>query len=239
MHLRTRFLLPLALVAFLAACSQPKDAIIPADSATWEKDLLPKIQKLSDDDRAALAAYLVRAKMGEAFGGKTMPLGTTVGQAIDQQKAFAAQQAVKAAEEQALKEKLRKEQEEAAAALNRIVTVTLLEKKELAPNYEQRRYSQEQVFKIGIRNGGDKPIRGVKGVLEFVDIFGKRVGSVAFAVAENIAPSQALVWEGSRDYNQFLDEHKAVWNLEEGKFTTRFVPEQVVFADGTKLGASQ
>lgn len=40
---------------------------------------------------------------------------------------------------------------------------------------------------------------------------------------------------GGRDYNQFLDPHRAVWTLEERKCTTKFVPEMIVFKDGTKL----
>ncbi len=42
-------------------------------------------------------------------------------------------------------------------------------------------------------------------------------------------------WLGSREYDKHIDEHRAIWNLEEGKYTTRFIPESVVFADGSKL----
>jgi hypothetical protein len=54
-------------------------------------------------------------------------------------------------------------------------------------------------------------------------------------MSERIPPGEAAQWIGTRDYNQFVAEHKAVWNLEEGQYTTRFIPEAVVFEDGTKL----
>ena len=36
-----------------------------------------------------------------------------------------------------------------------------------------------------------------------------------------------------------LPEHKAMWNLEEGKYTARFLPSAVVFADGTKVAGPE
>lgn len=58
---------------------------------------------------------------------------------------------------------------------------------------------------------------------------------MTFRISQKIAPSGSYVWKGGRDYNQFVAEQRAVWNLEEGKYKTRFVPSALVFADGTKL----
>ena len=76
---------------------------------------------------------------------------------------------------------------------------------------------------------------GVAGEIKFIDVFDKEVGAVTFRISENIAPNQSAIWVGGRDYNQFSDTHRAVWNLTEGKYTTKFVPNMVVYADGTKL----
>jgi hypothetical protein len=54
-------------------------------------------------------------------------------------------------------------------------------------------------------------------------------------MAEKIKPGGEVTWEGGRDYNQFISEHKAVWNLEEGKYKTKFVPSAIVFSDGSQL----
>lgn len=235
---KTTFLLALAMAALLG-CSQPRDTIIPSDPAAWEKELAPKIQALSAEDRQALAAYLVRAKLGEAFGGKAMPIGVTVRQALEDQKAWAAQQLVKQAEEQALKEKLTRERAEAAQAMDKLVTVTLLEKREIPPDIHNGRYRPEQAFKIGVRNKSDKELIGVSGGLEFIDVFDKRVGIVNFGISERIKAGQDFIWSGSRDYNKYEDDEKAIWNLATGKYTTRFVPEKLVYADGTKLSAPE
>lgn len=73
-------------IAALGGCSKPTDAVIPSDMATWDKELAPHLKKLSDEDREKVAGYLMRAKVGEVFGGKGMPPGTTIGQALEDQK---------------------------------------------------------------------------------------------------------------------------------------------------------
>jgi len=225
----------LIVIAALSGCSKPTDAVIPSDMAAWDKELAPELKKLPDSDREKVAAYLMRAKLGEVFGGKGVPPGTTIGQALDGQKKFEAEQAAKHAEEEALKKKLEQERATAMEQLNKAVTVTLLSKSELPKNFSAGRYSEYQQFRIGVQNNSEKTMMGVSGEIKFIDVFDKVVGAVNFRISENIEPGKSANWTGGRDYNQFLDAHRAVWNLEEGKYTTRFEPEMVVFKDGTKL----
>jgi hypothetical protein len=223
--------------AALLGCSKPTDAVIPSDMAAWDKELAPELKKLPEGDRERVAAYLMRAKMGEAFGGKGVPPGTTVGDALAAQKKWEADQAAKRAEEEALKKKLEQERAVALEQLNKAVTVSLLAKRELPRSYDSGRYSDYQQFRIGVQNNSDKVVIGVAGEIKFIDVFDKEVGSVNFRISENIEPGKSATWTGGRDYNQFLDEHRAVWNLADGKYSTRFVPETVVFKDGAKLSA--
>lgn len=219
----------------LVGCSKPTDTVIPTDMAAWDKDLAPSIKKLSEDDRKLVVGYLARAKMGEVFGGKGVPVGTTIAGAIDEQRQWLVERERKEAEAAALKEALAVARAQKIAALDKAVLVTLVEKRELPKNYEIKRYSEYQEFKIGVKNTSEKPIAGVAGSLEFVDIFDKTVGGVNFRITENIRPGEHVVWTGGRDYNQFLEQHKAVWNLEVGKYKTRFIPETIIFSDGSKL----
>ena len=203
--------------------------------STWDKELAPELKKLPDADREKLAAYLMRAKMGEVFGGKGVAPGTTIGQALEAQKKWETEQAAKRAEEEALKKKLAEERAAAIEQLNKAVTVTLISKRELPKSYDAGRYSEYQQFRIGAQNNTDKVVIGVAGEIKFIDVFDKEVGAVSFRISEKIEPGKSVTWTGGRDYNQFLDTHRAVWNLEEGKFTTKFYPEMVVFQDGIKL----
>lgn len=229
----------LVAILMLSACSKPTDTVIPSDMNSWDEKLAPEIKKLSDSDKEKVASYLMRAKMGEVFGGGGIPPGTTIGQAIDAQSKWENEQAAKRAEEDALRKKLEQERAAAIEQLNKAVTVTLLAKRELPKNYNIGRYSEYQEFRIGAQNNTEKPIAGVSGEIKFIDVFDKEVGSVSFGISENIDPGKTVVWTGGRDYNQFLDMHRAVWNLEDGKYTTRFVPEMVVFKDGEKLAVPE
>lgn len=230
-----RTLALLIAVAVLSGCSKPTDAVIPSNMATWDKELAPHLKKLSDEDREKVASYLMRAKVGEVFGGKGVPPGTTIGQALEAQKKWEAEQAAKRAEEEALKKKLEQERATAVEQLNKAVTVTLLAKQEVPKNFDAGRYSEYQQFRIGVQNNSEKPIAGVAGEIKFIDVFDAEVGAVNFRITENIAPGKSATWVGGRNYNQFIDAHRAVWNLEEGKYTTKFIPDMVVFQDGTKL----
>lgn len=246
--MRTATALGLAGLVFLAACSKPTDTIIPSDMATWDKELAPSVQKLSEEDRMVFAAYVARMKMASILGGgkNDIPFGTTIGQALSQQRTWqaeyaksqaeaAAKKAKEEAEEQALKERLEAEREALITAINDAVTVTLVSKGELLRDYDARRFSDQQRFVIAAQSKASSTIVGVSGEIEFVDLFDKVVGSVSFRMSERIPPGETAKWIGVRDYNQFIQSHKAVWNLEEGKYTTRFNPEAVVFEDGTKL----
>lgn len=242
--MKTQIALSTLALVLLAGCTKPMDVVIPSDVAQWDKELAPAIKKLKPEEQQLLQNYLVRAKLSESFKGAGMPVGTTVGGAIAEQRKWDAEQAVllaaeraKAAEEKALKERLAKEEAAARAQLANAVTVVLVSKGREPANPRAGIYSARQTFSIGVTNKSEKHIAGVSGRLEFVDLFDKVVGAVSFDITEPIPPYLDVKWEGARDYNQFIAEHRAVWDLNEGTYTTRFVPEAIVFADGTKLTA--
>lgn len=228
-------------VLALTGCSKATDTVIPSDMSTWDKELSPAIKKLSEEDRKLFAGYVVRAKMGGLFSkeNQDIPLGMTIGDAIQEEKKRIAEQEKQAAEAAALKAKIEAERAEVVKAINEVATVTLLSKAQLSSNYQIGRYSDYQQFKIGVKNKSEKDIIGVSGEIEFIDVFDKTVGSVTFKISEKIKPNGTYTWVGGRDYNRYRDTHKAVWNLDEGKYTTRFIPSAIIFSDGTRLVAPE
>jgi len=222
-------------VALLSGCSNPHDATIPSDMSSWEKELAPKIKDLPENEREKLAQYLLRVKLGEAFGEKGMAPVTTIGQALAAQAKWESEQEAKRAQEAALKQKLEKERAVILEQLNKAVTATLLGKREIPRDFSVGRISDYQEFRVGIQNNSDKPVLGVSGEIKFIDVFDKEIGAVNFRITENIAPGASVTWVGGRDYNEFMTEHQAVWNAEDGKYTTKFIPETIVFKDGSKL----
>lgn len=222
------------MLCLIAACSDPRATLIPSDMATWDKSLAPTIEKLTPEEKKLFAAWVVRTKLSESFGGEPMPVGVTVAQALEQQKKWADERQAKEAEERALKEKLLAEQAAIAKQIDDTVTVTVLNLE-----LEKEGFVQRQAIKIGLKNKGDKDIKGVSGSIKFIDIFDKKVGEMTFGYDKGLKAGSETSWSGVRDYNQFIAEHKAIANLQSGKYTTKFEPEMIVFEDGTKLAVKK
>lgn len=220
----------------LYGCNNPQSTVIPTDMAKLEQ-IQDSVKKLSEDDRKNLMAYLMRTQMSSALGGGALEPGVTIGEALKRQKQWADDQEKQELAQVALKAKLAAEHEAAMKKLASTVTVTVLSKTLVPKNYNMRRYSDVQEIKLGIENLTEKDIAGVKGVVKFYDIFGKEAGAIGFSLDSGIKAKGTDTWEGTRDYNQFIDSHKSLAALEEGKYTTKFEPEMIVFADGTKMTA--
>ncbi|WP_211251117.1 hypothetical protein [Stenoxybacter acetivorans] len=219
----------------LFGCSDPKSVVIPQNTANWEKELKASVEKLPDEDKKLLVDYILRVTMAQAFGGEGVPVGTTIGSAINNQKQWVAEQERKAAEEKALKETVLQEKAALQRQIDETLVVTLvkhgLEKGKF--EFEDRLY-----FEIALQNKGKKEITGVSGELKFIDMFDKEIGAITFKFTDGIKADTTTTWTGRRSYNQFMDNDRELANLKDGKFKTQFVPEMIVFADGTKIGMS-
>ena len=228
----------IALIAIFAitqlACSNPHNAEIPSDISNLD-ELKPIIQKLPEEEKKLLTAYLIRMKMSEAFGGGQRNIGLTVGTAISEQKKWIEEQKAKEAEAKALKEKVEKERAALKKKVEETLTVAVIELELQKADYRAGIYQDYQKVKIALQNKGAKDIKGVQGDIKFIDIFDKVVGTISFGYDDGIAVGQTKTWVGARKYNQFLDEDKAIANLEEGKYTIRFEPTIIIFSDDTKL----
>ncbi|MGB6054620.1 MAG: hypothetical protein WBG17_05210 [Burkholderiaceae bacterium] len=233
-------MLLLAIVTtLLIGCSDPRATMLSTADADKEK-MQTAMQKITEEERTLVAGYMMRTMLANAFAGKTdTPLGVTIGDAIKKQREWLSAEKKRDAEEAALKAKLAAEEEAFQQQVNGAVAVTVLEKTLLPENFDRRRYSAVQVIKLGFENKSEKDIAGISGEVAFYDIFDKEVGSIIFSYDDGIKAGSTASWTGERKFNEFLREHKALANLEEGKYTTRFKPDTIVFSDGTKLKATR
>ena len=77
----------------LGSCS-PKQAVIPPDPHNWDQ-LANNVRQLSPDDSRLFTAFMSRRVMADALpdGRPNLPAGMTIGDAIDDERAFEARQA--------------------------------------------------------------------------------------------------------------------------------------------------
>lgn len=233
-----RFGLLVLLVVILVACGDPHDKLLPQDITTADQSTKDAIAKLSDDDKQLLVAYEVRHTLaGMADKSAGVPPGMTIGNAINEQRQWALDQAKREAEAAAIKAQLKKVHDDAVAKLRAAVKGTLLQVKFVPSDFEVHRIEDQISIKIAFTNTSGKPISGIKGVAIFTDMFGDVIMRSGLTTDDTIQDGKTLEWDGSIRYNQFEKSHVALRTADPDKIKFDFEPSMVVFTDGTNLKA--
>lgn len=233
----------LALCLAGAGCSDPKSTKLPADVAQWDT-LKPQLDKLSPEDRELFTGFAMRKAfkgtlLGAASGNTD---GTTVGQAIENQRNFKAAYEKQEAEAAALKAKVKAEREVAIKALRDVVTVSLVSKKvEVERGYSGIEMDRKLVISVAYKNNGSKDIAGVKGMLIVRDLFGDELSSFHISNDDTMKVGGGTVWMGGRSLRFAMGNNKDAKfaDLTDDKFKVTWEPEVIVFADGTKISADK
>jgi hypothetical protein len=186
---------------------------------------------LSTEDRTAFIAGAMRAALSKDY---TVD-GKTVDQVITEQKTFAAAQAVREAAEKAAREK----EEQRLAALREQMSTTLhvfpLSKTFVADDPANGVYGNAVNLRFQIENHGSKQIRAFKGTTTFVTDLGEKLQSVTIAYDNSVAAHATVRWDGHIDLNRFEDNDTKFGQLPLSRLHFTFVPERIVFEDGSKL----
>lgn len=225
------------LAALLLAGCSAKSAVIPTDPNQWDK-LGEKAKHLSEDDRRLFGAYMARMTIGTAFsGGKVaIPAGETIGKAIDDEKKFEADQKKQQEESDLLKAKAAAERDAAEAALSKAALVTLISKTYVPKDIDRERFSDRVDFIFAVQNRTAKDIAGIKGTLEFDDMFGTEIKDIGFSMDEGVAAGQTRTISGyGMELNQFDDSDTKLAQTDLSKMKAVFHPEMIVFKDGSNM----
>ena len=78
------------------------------------------------------------------------------------------------------------------------------------------------MIKLGFQNKGSKDIKSITGEVKFMDRTGKDVGSFHVNYDEGVEAGKKATWIHMRHDKEFMQSHKALTRLEEGKYKTRF-----------------
>ena len=237
-------LLVLVPLMALAACSGPRDTPLPRDLEKMES-IKPAMEKLTPEERELAAGYIMRhtvgAKLGGLFGGKEgpgIPEGMTLGKAIEEQRKFKADAALEEAKQQALKAKLHAEREAAMKPMLEAVTVTLVSKRiAVERGYSGMVMDENLEVTFGYKNNTAKDISGVKGRVSVKDLFGDEISAFQISNDSTIKAGQTATWTGSRSVRFSMGDNKdrKLAELSDDKYKVVWEPQDIVFADGTKL----
>lgn len=234
----------IALAVGLAACSDPRSTQIPEDLGKIE-ELKPAIAKLPKDDQDLFTRYMVRRTMSGALAGlvKDAPKleAKTIGEAVDTQRNFEAEQKAKQEAEKLAMEQLKAKREAAMKAMRETIKVTLASKKvEVERGYSGIEMDRKLRVTFLFANTSDKDIAGIKGRVTAKDLFGDDISAFQISNDDTIKAGSTRTWTGTRSIrfamgNSNKDEKLA--DLPDDKYTLTWEPQVIVFADGTKVTA--
>ena len=222
----------------LAGCSDPKEVIVPLSKDAASDDFKAAVEKLTEEEQQLVKAYVVRTVFTHGMAGTQAP-SVTIAKALEEQRAFKAEQEAKEAEEARLEAERKAEEErmqaEALAKVKRMremADVYLVNKEFIPSNYRAGRYQDYVQITCNVKNNYTEAMSGLKGSLVINNSFGDHIFTITMTVEEAIPANSTVEWVGSMEYNQFMSEHKALANAELGKIKTVWIPEAYILHTG-------
>ena len=222
----------LAVLLTVGCAKDPKGLVFTEQN---KEEVLKKVAEsssLSADDKQLVVAYFMRTEMakglGKAFGMDTSKAGNVfgknVGQIIEEQKAWAAEQ--KAQEEKAKKlaaeAKAHEEARLAELKKSLLLTVFDMKKKEIG-------FTSATELKFVYENTSGKDIRAFEGELTMHDVLGEEV------LKTWVKSTEILKAGAKRNESKLTTQEYKVRGKKLEDLKVAWKPTTVLFADGTRV----
>lgn len=205
-----------------AACS---DLDKSYNKETVKEDLEAIKEELDSADRKILGSALIRMALSE--GGIE---DKTYAEILDQGREWEKERLEREEEAKRLADEAAAEEAERVKALTNAVMVTVFDK-----GFTKHNYDDYITYKFAIQNKSDKNIRAIKGSVVFNNIFDEKIKQLDFVYDKPIKAKSKAVWDATSDYNQFMDSDKALKAKALKDLKIVWVPEKIIFEDGTTL----
>ena len=219
-----RFLGVLALcvaVVWGSSCSNIKSKKVTDANKDRVLGEISTSKDLTDEEKQLLVAYAMRQSLSAVFqGGKPgLPSGKTIGEMIDEQRAWKVQQR----QEEERQKKLAAEVAAKQAELRNVIGVALYsftQKKGFMSDYIEAGYAYE--------NRSDRDVRAFEGDVAYKDVLGNQLEETSLKVLTPIKAGQKAAVSDSLPFIAYpgLRDKK----LEDVKIEWR--PKKILFADG-------
>jgi hypothetical protein len=215
----------------LFGCSRdPHDLRITAKNKDTFIDEIKDMKGLTVDETRLLATFQIRRSRGNATGASSEdPSGKTVGELLAQLKKQAAEEQTQARRQQLLADEAKAKADALAAELRKSIDLTVYNKAFITS-------SNQITIKCAYQNSSTKGIRAFRGQLQFADLFGSEIFTTTLTISDPIASGK----KGNRfvviENNEFIRSHQQLFNTELKDVKVIWIPEAVIFVDGSKIG---
>lgn len=230
------------LVLLIAGCSyfkDPKSVEIPNDLSTdsAKKEFAELIKKLDEKDKELFTSYFMRIGMAKALNGafgvdaSKIKQAKTVGEAIEIQKSFEAEQAKIKAEEEQLKQKQKAEAEAITTEIAKSFTYVYVKKLPIVK--DEFGITSSLPIMFAIKNKSDSVIAGYKGQVTFTDQFGEKIASVSFEGNKDLQPQEES--SETMNFDLMFSELRKLNEISDDKVSATTTVTHLIFKDGKKL----
>src|SRR6266849_429929 len=211
-----------AIVFLCSSCSNIKSKKVTDENKDKIMSEISTSKDLTDNDRQSLAGYMMRLNLSTVFqGGKpSIPTGKTVGEMIEDQRKWVAEEAEKEKEEKLAAEIAAKE-----AALRDLVTVALYNLRE-SNNSFMNGFEARIAFKAG-----SKDIRAFEGNLALSDVLGNSLGEIPVKVLRPLKANAS----GTTDYGNLYMAFPELRGKHLEDIKAHWKPTKIMLADSTEL----
>jgi hypothetical protein len=235
-QLRTGVLI-VSLLFTLACTKDPHKLKITEQNKNNFMDSIKESKRLTVDEARLLLAYQMRDAAGQAFGRSQQSIvGKTVGDLIDEERRFEEGARKDAQSQERLAAEAKAKEEAVAVELRKTVNLSVYEKSYRPADTDAGTYQDYIVIKCAYENTSGKDIRAFRGKVRFTDLFGREIYESGLTISDPIKAEAKATWTGSIKYNQFIDEDVKLKNTDLKDMRAEWLPQSVIFADGSKIG---
>lgn len=229
----TRMIPAVLLIALsVAACGSVKNQKVTDHNKDKILDQIKNSKDLTVEEVGLLQAYIMRKGLGDALAGKTpsLPVGMTIGEMIEDQRKWTADETKRAEEEKARVAKARAAEDAQRKQLLDALVVTVFDK-----GFEHADYQDYITFKMMYENKSGKDIRGFKGAIVFNDLFGSPIMPVNITEDEPLTAGASKRQSFTLKFNQFSDKHVKLRDTALENMKVEWRPDAILFTDGTSM----
>lgn len=101
--------------------------------------------------------------------------------------------------------------------------------------YEKLTFEEFLTYDFSFENKTNKDIRAFKGILLINDLFDERITSIKLTFDDTIKANETINEVLTTDYNEFRSQDIQLKNKDMDDLKTVWVPEKILFTDGTTL----
>jgi hypothetical protein len=219
-----------ATVFACSSCSNLKTTKITDENKDKIFSEIAASKDLTADDKEVLTNYIMRQSLAAVFaGGKpSIPTGKSIGEMLDEQRKWVAEEAEKEQSEKKKEQELASEIAAKEASLRELVTVTLY-------RIGERDSSFMSGFQATVAyKAGDKDLRAFEGDLALSDVLGNSLGEIPVKMLKPVKASESGTMVYSNMYMAFPDlrgkqlaDIKAQWK-----------PTKIILSDATVMSVT-